>query len=235
MAGVIPHAEAQERVDGTEDRLIGVVDALKYYDSGDGGFGFLRRHKSTKANAREFHVHFRSRDCEDFLSLEQGSEVEFTLVDNHGRANARDVVPTGTVIELPPKQERWSRDGARLSEARSSKPMELRRAPPPPAQAKSKTPSVTPDSSDAAPVSETTPESTDGSSENSERRAQLDRLATFGIGPAAPAPRRRRAARAAAAAASTRASTASTAPAAGQRIRLRPAGALLLAGSCWRG
>ena len=30
MAGVIPHAEAQERVDGTEDRLIGVVDALKY-------------------------------------------------------------------------------------------------------------------------------------------------------------------------------------------------------------
>ena len=56
MAGVIPHAEAQERVDGTEDRLIGVVDALKYYDSGDGGFGFLRRHKSTKANAREFHV-----------------------------------------------------------------------------------------------------------------------------------------------------------------------------------
>ena len=140
MAGVIPHAEAQERVDGTEDRLIGVVDALKYYDSGDGGFGFLRRHKSTKANAREFHVHFRSRDCEDFLSLEQGSEVEFTLIDNHGRANARDVVPTGTVIELPPKQERWSRDGARLSEARTSKPMELRRAPPPPAQAKSKTP-----------------------------------------------------------------------------------------------
>ena len=88
MAGVIPHAEPQERVDGTEDRLIGVVDALKYYDSGDGGFGFLRRHKSTKANAREFHVHFRSRDCEDFLSLEQGSEVEFTLIDNHGRANA---------------------------------------------------------------------------------------------------------------------------------------------------
>ena len=42
MAGVIPHAEAQERVDGTEDRLLGVVDALKYYDSGDGGFGFLR-------------------------------------------------------------------------------------------------------------------------------------------------------------------------------------------------
>ena len=100
MAGVIPHAEPQERVDGTEDRLIGVVDALKYYDSGDGGFGFLRRHKSTKANAREFHVHFRSRDCEDFLSLEQGSEVEFTLIDNHGRANARDVVPTGTVLKI---------------------------------------------------------------------------------------------------------------------------------------
>ena len=77
MAGVIPHAEAQERVDGTEDRLLGVVDALKYYDSGDGGFGFLRRHKSTKANAR-------------------------------------DVVPTGTVIELPPKQERWSRDALRF-------------------------------------------------------------------------------------------------------------------------
>ena len=32
MAGVIPHAEPQERVDNEEDRLIGVVDALKYYD-----------------------------------------------------------------------------------------------------------------------------------------------------------------------------------------------------------
>ena len=43
MAGVIPHAEVQERVAGSDDdRLIGVVDALKYYDSGDGGFGFLR-------------------------------------------------------------------------------------------------------------------------------------------------------------------------------------------------
>ena len=76
---------------------------------------FLRRHKSTKANAREFHVHFRSRAiARTSFRLEQGSEVEFTLIDNHGRANARDVVPTGTVIELPPKQERWSRDGAPL-------------------------------------------------------------------------------------------------------------------------
>ena len=163
MSGVIPAAEQGERASetGEPDRILGVVDAIKYFDSGEGGFGFLRRHKSAKANAREFHVHFRSSECEDFGKLEPGAEVAFTLKDHRGRANAKDLKAMGRIIKVPPREE---------------KPLEPRRQP-----AKK----VTPDTSDAAPVSETSP--SDGS-ENSERRAQLDRLATFGIGPSAPAP-----------------------------------------------
>ena len=146
-----PPAEQQERVAGSteQDRLIGVVDTLKYYDNG-GGFGFLRRYKSTLPDAREYNVHFRSRDCEEFLSLEEGSVVEFTLFDNNGRANARDVVPTGTVIELPSNQDRWAQ-GARPSEARGANPRESWRASPPPPPART---SPVTFSSAATPVSD---------------------------------------------------------------------------------
>ena len=82
-----------------------MVVALKPFggDSG-GGFGFIKRHKSTKAYADEFHVYFKSDTREAFDYLEVGSEVKFTLFatttfDNYNRANAWDVVRTGKVIE----------------------------------------------------------------------------------------------------------------------------------------
>ena len=111
-----------------------------------------RDNKNRVINAREFHAHFRSSECEDFGKLEPGAEVAFTLKDHRGRANAKDLKAMGRIIKVPPREE---------------KPLEPRRQP-----AKK----VTPDTSDAAPVSETSP--SDGS-ENSERRAQLDRLATL--------------------------------------------------------
>ena len=63
MAGLIPDIEPIERVVGCgdRDRIVGVIDALKYFDDGESGFGFLRRHRSEHANGREFHVHFRAR------------------------------------------------------------------------------------------------------------------------------------------------------------------------------
>jgi len=102
----------QERVPDSSDenRIFGVVVALKPFSGG--GFGFIKRHKSTKAYADEFQVHFRSCDCKDFKSLKQGSEVKFTLIDNHGRANARDVVPTRTVIEIPQQKKCFEDDEA---------------------------------------------------------------------------------------------------------------------------
>ncbi|KAH8096111.1 serine-type endopeptidase [Aureococcus anophagefferens] len=60
----IPAVVAAERVPGGEaNRIVGVVDALKYFDANEGGFGFLRRTGHPVANSREHHVHFRSKDA----------------------------------------------------------------------------------------------------------------------------------------------------------------------------
>ena len=54
MAGLIPDIEPIERVVGCgdRDRIVGGMDALKYFDDGESGFGFLRRHRSEHANGR---------------------------------------------------------------------------------------------------------------------------------------------------------------------------------------
>ena len=60
----IPEIQDSERVANAEaNRIRGVVDALKYFDGNDGGFGFLRRAHHSVANSRDHHVHFRARDA----------------------------------------------------------------------------------------------------------------------------------------------------------------------------
>eukprot|EP00629_Pelagomonadales_sp_RCC1024_P002650 CAMPEP_0119261926 /NCGR_PEP_ID=MMETSP1329-20130426/1820_1 /TAXON_ID=114041 /ORGANISM="Genus nov. species nov., Strain RCC1024" /LENGTH=109 /DNA_ID=CAMNT_0007261527 /DNA_START=191 /DNA_END=517 /DNA_ORIENTATION=+ len=101
MSARIPEIEDRERTGGPDrERIFGVIDSLKYFDDGESGFGFIRRHKSEAANGREFHVHFRHRAApEPFSALKLHMEVEFTLLDYNGRPNAADVVPTGNILE----------------------------------------------------------------------------------------------------------------------------------------
>ena len=98
----IPPPESGERVAGARgDRLVGVIDGLRPFEMAEGGFGFIRRHRSSAAKARSHSVHFRHEALVDgcaFEGLAAGMEVEYTLVDNRGRPNAHDVAPTGNLV-----------------------------------------------------------------------------------------------------------------------------------------
>ena len=97
----IPAVVAAERVPGGEaNRIVGVVDALKYFDANEGGFGFLRRTGHPVANSREHHVHFRSKDApEPFSDLKVGMEARAPRLSGnaarprHNRARQRPRPP----------------------------------------------------------------------------------------------------------------------------------------------
>ncbi|KAH8063766.1 hypothetical protein JL722_2953 [Aureococcus anophagefferens] len=187
----IPAVVAAERVPGGEaNRIVGVVDALKYFDANEGGFGFLRRTGHPVANSREHHVHFRSKDApEPFSDL----KVAFTLVDRDGRPNAHDVVVTGPGDSA--KVDGSKRKGSWTKEKKSPRSSWGE------AKEKKQIPALSlggsrPGASSAGAArssraeSEGVPAVTDvssseaTSSETSEYRSQRHRLATFGVGPA---------------------------------------------------
>ena len=83
-----PDAEPGSASSPAASSITGVV-VHKHSDNEKKNYGFIKG-ANTRAKAG-FNVHFSSQVCTDFDALAKGSEVEFTLIDNHGRATALEM------------------------------------------------------------------------------------------------------------------------------------------------